>query len=76
MNATESRGLTNLQHELLRVFSRNLSEKQILEIRDLLTQYFAEKATEEMDRLWDERGWTEQTMIDWTKEHMRSKKEN
>lgn len=65
--------LSNLQLEILRVFSFDLEEKQIIEIRDLLAKYFAEKATEEMDRLWDERGWSEQTIEEWSKEHMRTK---
>jgi len=65
--------LSNLQLELLKVFSFDLEEKQIIEIRDLLAKYFAEKATEEMDRLWDERGWSEQTIEEWSKEHMRTK---
>jgi len=65
--------LSNLQLELLKVFSFDLEEKQIIEIRDLLAKYFAEKATEEMDRLWDERGWNEQTIEEWSKEHLRTK---
>ena len=75
MPAPATRGLSNLQLELLKVFSVELNETQILEIRAMLTHYFAEKATEEMDRLWDERGWTEQTMKEWANEHIRSKKE-
>jgi len=46
--------MSNLQLELLKVFSFDLDDKQIVEIRDLLANYFAEKATEEMDRLWEE----------------------
>lgn len=64
--------LTNLQRELLKVFSYELSDEQLLEIRDLLSRYFAEKATEEMDRLWEERGWTDETMREWANEHMRT----
>jgi hypothetical protein len=67
------KGLTNLQLELLKIFSIPLQEEQIKEIRVLLCQYFADKVTEEMDRLWDERGWTQETMEEWANEHMRSK---
>ena len=67
------KGLTNLQLELLKIFSIPLQEEQIKEIRVLLCQYFADKVTEEMDRLWDERGWTQETMQEWANEHMRSK---
>ena len=68
--------LTNLQLEILQMFRYQLEEKQLLEIRDLLARYFADKATEEMDRLWEERGWSEETMEEWSKEHMRTKYED
>ena len=68
--------LTNLQLEILQLFRYELGEKQLLEIRELLAKYFADKATEEMDRLWDEKGWSEQTMEEWSQEHMRTKYED
>lgn len=64
--------LSNLQLELLKIFSRNISDEQLMEIKAILSAYFAEKATKEMDRLWDERGWTQETMQQWLKEHMRT----
>jgi len=62
---TAQKKLTNLQLELLQVFSRELPEEQLLEIRQLLAKYFAQKVDEEMDSLWQERGWTEETMRQW-----------
>jgi len=64
--------LTNLQLELLKVFSFDLPEEQLLEIKKLLSNYFLEKARDEMDELWDERGWTQETMREWAHEHMRT----
>ena len=64
--------ITNLQRELMKVFSYEVSEQELEGIRDLLSNYFAEKATREMDRLWDERGWTNETMDEWLKEHRRT----
>ena len=69
----EDNHLTNLQLELLKLFNRELPEEQLLEIKQILTQYFANKATEEMDRLWDEKGWSTETMEKWTQTHMRTK---
>ncbi|MEL7220382.1 MAG: hypothetical protein AAGJ93_03620 [Bacteroidota bacterium] len=57
--------LTNLQLELIKMFSLDLSDAQLLEVRQLLTKYFADKASDEMDRLWDENGWTDETMDNW-----------
>lgn len=68
----KSGALTNLQLEILQTFKYDLSEQQLFEIRDLLAKYFADKATEEMDKLWEEKGWTDETMEEWSKEHMRT----
>ena len=65
--------MSNLQLELLKVFSFDLEDHQIIEIRNLLVNYFAEKATAEMDRLWEENQWNEKTIEEWSKEHMRTK---
>ncbi len=64
--------LTNLQLELIKLFSHNVTDSQLIEIKQLHGNYFAEKATEEMDKLWDENNWTEETMKEWTNEHLRT----
>jgi hypothetical protein len=68
----KSTKLTNLQLELLKIFSRDLPDEELLEIKHLLSAYFAEKATREMDRLWDEKKWSQETMNQWLNEHMRT----
>ncbi len=67
--------LSNLQIELLKLFKYNISDAQLLEIRDLLAKYFARKATEEMDKLWNDNNWNEQTIEQWGQTHMRTKYE-
>lgn len=67
------RGLSNLQLELLKLFSFDLSEQQLRDIRRLLSRYFAAQATEEMDNLWEQQNWSDQTMEAWSKEHMRTR---
>ena len=69
---SNSNKLTNLQLELLKYFSYNLSEEQLVEIKELLSKYFAEKATREMDKVWDDQGLTNDTMDEWLSEHLRS----
>ena len=69
----ESKKLSNLQIELLKVFSYNLSDFQLLEIKTLLANYFAQKATNRMDELWEKNGWTAETMKAWGNEHMRTR---
>ena len=45
----------------------------LIEIKNMLAKYFAEAASREMDKLWDENGWSNDTMDKWSKEHMRTK---
>lgn len=64
--------ITNLQRELMKVFSYDVTKEELEDIRDMLSNYFAERATREMDKLWDERGWSNDTMEGWLKEHKRT----
>lgn len=64
--------LTNLQLELLQTFSYPLPDEQLTEIRQLLAQYFLDKADTQMDKLWLENGWNESTIEEWAKGHERS----
>jgi hypothetical protein len=64
--------LTNLQLELLKTFRYQLNETQILEIRQLLAKYFAEKTTAEIDKFYLENNWNEQTIEDLSNEHLRT----
>lgn len=54
--------LNNLQLDLLKMFSYNISDSQLIEIRELLRNFFANKAVEEMDKLWDSNNWNDDTM--------------
>lgn len=64
--------MSNLQLELLRLYGNGVSDESLREIKAILAKYFAAKATDAMDRVWDEQNLTEQTMIDWTNEHNRA----
>ncbi len=64
--------LSNIQIELLKLYANDLPDKQLQDVKLLLAHYFADKATEAMDAVWEERGLTEQTMVDWTNEHNRA----
>ncbi len=65
---TQPVGLTNLQIELLKVFAYTLDDATLLQIRELLAKFFAEKATQRMDEIWQERGYTNETMDNWLQE--------
>lgn len=65
--------LSNIQKELLKLYSTDVSDQQLQEIKLLLGQYFANKATDAMDKFWQENNVSEQDMINWANEHKRSK---
>jgi hypothetical protein len=64
--------LSNLQIELLKMYSNGVSEKNLHEIKLMLAKYFADQASDAMDQVWEERSLTAQDMIDWTNEHNRA----
>ncbi|MBC7796057.1 MAG: hypothetical protein H7Z37_04200 [Pyrinomonadaceae bacterium] len=64
-------GLSNVQKELLKIYANGVSDETLFEIKRILAAHFAEKATQEMDKLLEERDLTEQNIIDWTNEHNR-----
>ena len=70
--ASEQIGLSNLQRELLRLYGNNVSEETLREIKGVLARYFADKATNAMDDVWQERGLSPQDMIGWANEHNRA----
>ena len=58
--------------DLLRVVDRIKTVDEIQVIRNVLANYYAQKAEEEMDRLWDNGTINEQVIEQWGKEHMRT----
>ena len=59
------RPFSNIQLELLKVYSSNISEEDILHIKDYLARYFMQKAIAEADKIWVERGYTNELMDEW-----------
>lgn len=68
--------LSNTQLELLKAFSHPLSNEDLMELKDLLSKFFAQKAIKNANQVWDEKGWTNDTMDDFLKQKLRSKKKN
>ncbi len=60
--------LSNLQKELLKLYTSNVSETDLLTIKRFLVKFFAEKAITEADKIWDEKGYSNETMKNWLNE--------
>ena len=55
--------LSAIQLHLLRFFSeRPVSDSETTEIQRIIANYYAHKADQRMDELWEQRGYTEETM--------------
>lgn len=60
--------LSNLQQELLKLYSSNIEDADLLHIKRYLARYFADKAINEADKIWDEKKYTNETMHQWLNE--------
>ncbi|MFT6148394.1 MAG: hypothetical protein ACJAUH_001075 [Saprospiraceae bacterium] len=50
---------SNVQMELLKVFSYNLENSELLELKEVIANYFAQRAIKAANKVWDEKGWTD-----------------
>jgi len=64
--------LNNAQLEILKFFSRELSQEDLLAIKRLFVRYLADKATRLADNVWAEKGWTNEDMKKFAHTHMRT----
>jgi hypothetical protein len=64
--------LTPMQLELLKMFERDVNEKDLLEIKKILVQYFANRAMNLADKVWEEKGWLENDEQNLLKVHNRT----
>jgi hypothetical protein len=65
------KSLSNIQIELLKLYANDVKDEHLEEIKLLLVKYFAQKATEAMDEIWEEKNLSKQDMINWSHEHNR-----
>lgn len=69
---TNSGNINKNKDYLINFFSKDRSEEELKDIRHLIALYYAEKLTARIDKIWDERGWTNETMEEFLKMHMRT----
>ncbi len=60
-----ARPLSNVQEELLKLYSSNLTEQELKELKIVLAKYFADKAVKEADRVWEEKDLNNSKLDDW-----------
>ena len=67
--SVHSHALSNVQMELIKLYSTNLNDNELLELKNILVQHFSRKAINEADTLWEKKGMSTQTMDDWLNEN-------
>ena len=65
--------LSNIQLEILKAFSHNLSEQELIEFKNLIAQYFAKRAIKKADEVWEEKKWTEKDVNQLLETKLRKK---
>lgn len=66
---THSPHLSNLQMELLKLYSTNVQENDLMEIKKIMGSYFAQKAIKEADACWDKENLSDDVMDQWLENH-------
>ncbi len=65
---TNPQPLSNVQMELLKLYSTDIKEKDLEELKKVLANYFAQNAVKEADKIWDQKKMSADTMEKWLNE--------
>ena len=60
--------LTNLQLEIIKLYSTSLEQQELLELKQMLANFFARKAIQEADQIWSDKNLKNADMDDWLAE--------
>jgi len=68
MHSIQANNLSNVQREILKLYSTELSKEDMYDLKSQLSQYYAAKAIRSADKVWDEKGYTPEDMDSWLDE--------
>lgn len=57
--------LSNVQLELLKLFSTNMGQEELVELKTVLANFYADKAILQANRIWDDKGYSDELMDKW-----------
>lgn len=69
---TQSTKLNAVQMHLLKMFARPMNEQDLVAIKSLLTNYYAQKVDAESEKLWDEKKMNQKSIDDLLNSHLRT----
>ena len=53
--------LSNVQAELLKLFSAEIPERHLIELKKVIAKFLLDKAKDKADAIWDEKGYTDES---------------
>jgi len=71
-SAPQIQNLNQHQLEILKLFTRDLDDKDLIEIKRLIVKYLAKRITEMANEVWDKNNWTDEDMDRLLKTHKRT----
>lgn len=71
----KTKPLTDLQLELIKLFRYDMNEEQLLEIKSILSKYFAQKIDVEFEKFEKDNELSTNDYSKWAYEHLRAKGE-
>ena len=64
--------LNRTQLEILQMFKTDLSDTELLELKRVFVKYLAERSNRLAEKVWEEKGWTQEDMERLSKTHLRT----
>lgn len=62
MQSVLKQPFTNVQLELLKTFSHQLTESDLIALKKTIALFFAERLTAQADKVWEEQSWNDELM--------------
>jgi len=56
--------LSNIQAELLKIFSADIPEEHLAELKSIMARFLLESARDKADAAWDEKGYTDEKLAE------------
>ncbi|MCU0468783.1 MAG: hypothetical protein MUF58_09290 [Arcicella sp.] len=63
--------LSNVQVELLKLYSTNLQDSELEDLKLTLAKFYAKRSIKSANKIWDERGLTNEDMNQWLNEDLK-----
>ncbi|MBC7440017.1 MAG: hypothetical protein H7250_08550 [Flavobacterium sp.] len=74
MQAALKQPFTNVQLELLKTFSHQLPESDLIDLKNTLALFFAKRLINQADTVWEEKDWNDKLVDEMLHTKMRKSK--